>query len=170
MTVGAISGYGMYGNYNYALSNASAISSPEGEPKDGFSVTGEEAKKVNGKSSPEECQTCKDRKYVDGSDEMNVSFKSAAHVSPGAASAAVRTHESEHVSNAYSKAEEKDGKVVSANVAIHTAVCPECGRTYVSGGTTTTQIKYGNESNPYQKNFKSADAAKYTGNNLDYIA
>lgn len=28
-----------------------------------------------------ECQTCKNRKYVDGSDEANVSFKSAAHVS-----------------------------------------------------------------------------------------
>ena len=33
----------------------------------------------NGKQK--ECQTCKNRKYVDGSDEANVSFKSAAHVS-----------------------------------------------------------------------------------------
>ena len=36
---------------------------------------------TNRPSSPEECQTCKNRKYVDGSDEANVSFKSAAHVS-----------------------------------------------------------------------------------------
>ena len=35
------------------------------------------------KSSPAECETCKNRKYQDGSDEM-VSFKSAAHISPEA--------------------------------------------------------------------------------------
>lgn len=33
------------------------------------------------KGKQKECQTCKNRKYVDGSDEANVSFKSAAHVS-----------------------------------------------------------------------------------------
>ena len=36
-----------------------------------------------------ECQTCKNRKYQDGSNEM-VSFKSAAHISPNAAGTAVR--------------------------------------------------------------------------------
>ena len=71
---------------------------------------------------------------------MNVSFKSAAHVSPEAAGAAVRAHEGQHVQNAYSKARQGDGQVVTASVSIHTAVCPECGRTYVSGGTTTTAI------------------------------
>ncbi len=59
--------------------------------------------KKNGKSSPEECETCKNRKYQDGSNEM-VSFKAAAHISPEAAGAAVRAHEGEHVSNAYNKA------------------------------------------------------------------
>ena len=52
-----------------------------------------------------ECQTCKNRKYVDGSDEANVSFKSAAHVSPEAAGSAVRAHEGQHVSNAYRKSD-----------------------------------------------------------------
>ena len=118
------------------------------------------------KSSPAECQTCKNRKYQDGSDEM-VSFKSATHISPQAAASAVRSHEQEHVSNAYKKAAKDNGKVISANVAIHTAVCPECGRSYVSGGTTKTQIKYRNEENPYQKNLKATDALKYTGMNLD---
>lgn len=33
------------------------------------------------KSTPAECQTCKERKYIDGSDE-NVSFKAAAHIYP----------------------------------------------------------------------------------------
>lgn len=79
----------------------------------------------------EECQTCKNRKYKDGSDEM-VSFKTPQHVSPEGAASAVRAHEQEHVSNAYKKAAMDDGKVVSASVSIHTAICPECGRTYVS--------------------------------------
>ena len=42
------------------------------------------------KSKTTECQTCKNRKYVDGSNEANVSFKNAAHISPEAASSAVR--------------------------------------------------------------------------------
>lgn len=119
-----------------------------------------------GKSSGE-CQTCKERKYQDGSNE-NVSFKAAAHISPQAAGAAVRAHEGEHVSNAYTKAQQNNAKVVYASVSIHTAVCPECGRTYVSGGTTNTQIKYYNEENPYQQALKLQDSAKYAGNNVDY--
>lgn len=118
------------------------------------------------KSTPAECETCKERKYQDGSNE-NVSFKAAAHISPDAAGAAVRAHEGEHVSNAYAKASEKGGKVVQASVSIRTAVCPECGRTYVSGGETTTMIKYPNESNPYQQERKKQDAIKYTGNSVD---
>ena len=44
---------------------------------------------TNRPGSPEECQTCKNRKYADGSNE-NVSYKSAAHIAPGAAGNAVR--------------------------------------------------------------------------------
>lgn len=113
-----------------------------------------------------ECETCANRKYQDGSDE-NVSFKSAQHVSPEAAGARVRGHEQEHVSNAYDKAAKEGGKVINASVAIHTAICPECGRTYVSGGTTTTQIKYPNEDNPYQKSRKAADEGMLSGMNFD---
>lgn len=118
------------------------------------------------KSSPAECETCKNRKYQDGSDEM-VSFKSAAHISPEASAARVRAHEQEHVSNAYKKAAKGNGKVLAASVSLKTAVCPECGRSYVAGGTTSTKIQYSDESNPYQKNKKSADAAAFTGMNLD---
>jgi hypothetical protein len=113
-----------------------------------------------------ECQTCKTRKYQDGSDEM-VSFKSASHISPEAAASAVRGHEQEHVSNAYKKAAQGNGKVISAAVSIHMSVCPECGRSYVSGGTTQTMISYKNEENPYQKDLKAADYLKYGGKNLD---
>lgn len=118
------------------------------------------------KSSPAECETCKNRKYQDGSDEM-VSFKSAAHISPEASASRVRAHEQEHVSNAYKKAAQNNGKVLAANVSIKTAICPECGRTYTAGGTTTTKISYSDESNPYQQNKKSADAAAFIGQNLD---
>ncbi len=120
------------------------------------------------RSGQVECETCKNRKYQDGSDEM-VSFKAAAHIDPQAASAAVRSHEQEHVSNAYKKASMGNGQVVNASVRINTSVCPECGRTYVSGGETTTQIKY-NEQNPYGKNFKKMDEANVVGRNLDLTA
>jgi hypothetical protein len=67
------------------------------------------------------------------------------------------------------KAKEAGGKVLNASVAIHTAICPECGRTYVSGGTTTTQIKYPNENNPYQRNRKNADGTMLAGMNFDAV-
>lgn len=117
----------------------------------------DENAKAGYKSSPENCETCRERKYQDGSDE-NVSFKSAAHISPNAAGAAVRAHEGEHVSNAYKKAAMEGGKVIHAGVSIHTSVCPECGRTYVSGGVTNTILslpKDGEKPNPYKENAKS---------------
>ncbi len=114
-----------------------------------------------------ECETCANRKYQDGSDEQ-VSFKSAQHISPGAAGARVRGHEQEHVANAYDKAKQSGGKVLQASVAIHTAVCPECGRTYVSGGTTTTKIAYpGDKKSPYAQNNKEAQEDLLSGRNID---
>lgn len=113
-------------------------------------------------SSSSECQTCKNRKYQDGSDEM-VSFKAATHINPSSAGALVRSHEQEHVSNAYQDASLKNGKVLSATVSIHTAVCPECGRAYVSGGTTRTRISYPNESNPYARRNKQIDGMNLKG-------
>lgn len=119
-----------------------------------------------GKVNKAECETCKQRKYQDGSNE-NVSFKSAQHISPTAAGSRVRAHEQEHVSNAYTKAAQDGGKVLQASVAIHTAVCPECGRTYISGGTTTTKISYKNEKNPYQKDLKQLHGLATEGMNFD---
>ncbi len=124
---------------------------------------------VNEQSSSGECETCKNRKYQDGSDE-NVSFKAASHISPEASASRVRAHEGEHVANAYTKAAEKNGKVISASVTVFMERCPECGRTYSSGGLTRTTIQYSDESNPYQKNQKSLDAAIYPGANIDYVA
>ena len=135
----------------------------------GFKLPGQEdALKKFGIGAPgEECQTCKNRKYKDGSDEM-VSFKSPAHISPESSASTVRAHEQEHVTNAYSKAATQNGKVLSASVSIRTSICPECGRSYVSGGTTRTQIKYYNEENPYQQDLKATDRLKYAGMHADY--
>lgn len=138
----------------------------EGTPREIPDNAAERQEKIAKTTGSEECQTCKERKYQDGSNE-NVSFKAAAHVSPQAAGAAVRAHEGEHVANAYDKAEKDGGKVLQAAVKIKTAICPECGRTYVAGGTTTTQIRYGNEDNPYQKAKKAADAGAIKGMNVD---
>ena len=174
--------FNAYNNYNaytpYSMTPISGISGygqvtkipviqPEGETNKVIKNPNEsQVKSAGRKSSPAECETCASRKYQDGSDE-NVSFKTAQHISPQAAASRVRAHEQEHVNNAYSKAARNNGKVISANVAIKTAICPECGRSYVSGGTTTTQIKYYNEENPYQKNLKATDSAKYKGRMVD---
>ena len=184
MTIGGITN--LYGSYinpynNYVSGNTTATEASQ-QALDGLSASqeqegnehvvirnpGESTKKQAGKeSAPAECKTCKERKYQDGSDE-DVSFKSAAHIDPDAAASRVRSHEQEHVSNAYKKAAQNNGKVVSCNVSLHTSVCPECGRTYVYGGTTATQIKYYNVENPYQKEMKSSDAVnKYRGMNVD---
>ena len=54
---------------------------------------------------------------------------------------------------------------------LKTAICPECGRTYISGGETNTQIRYYNEDNPYQKDMKESDADnKYRGAHVDISA
>ncbi len=112
-----------------------------------------------------ECQTCKERKYQDGSDEM-VSFKASAHISPEASASTVRAHEQEHVSNAFKKAAQGEGKVLQASVRLQTAICPECGRSYVAGGTTTTRIQY-KEDNPYGKNTKALQAEAFKGKHVD---
>ncbi len=158
----SIGAYQPYSYQPYSVSNADSADAPSTIKNPGES----QEKKVGRKSSPADCQTCKERKYQDGSDEM-VSFKSASHISPEAAGTAVRAHEQEHVSNAYKKAGQKNGQVLQASVKINTAICPECGRSYVCGGQTTTKIKYSDEKNPYQKNQKGYDAAGVAGANLD---
>ena len=172
--IGAIQGgYGAYSAYNNAYNaaanagtalGAGAQAAEDVKPilNPNESTTAKPGKRV----SPAECETCKNRKYQDGSDEM-VSFKSAQHISPQAAASRVRGHEAEHVSNAYKDAAMNNGKVLQASVSIKTAVCPECGRTYVAGGETCTMIKYSNEENPYQQARKALNKQGLLGNNVD---
>lgn len=91
------------------------------------------------------CETCEKRKYQDGSDDPSVSFQTPTRINPDAAASAVRGHEMEHVFHEQAKAEREDRKVVSQSVTLHTGICPECGRVYVSGGTTRTVTKADNE-------------------------
>lgn len=90
-----------------------------------------------------ECETCKNRRYQDGSNDPGVSYKAPTKISPQAAESAVRSHEAEHVTRNRAKAEREGSEIVSQHVAIHHAVCPECGKVYVSGGTTTTVTRSG---------------------------
>ncbi len=173
MTIGGISG----SYQSYALSGSVT---PVRQKEEGVARTqdtqnsqgADEAHKVKGgyKSSPADCQTCKERKYQDGSNESDVSFKAPGHIDPKASASTVMAHEKQHVSNAYQKAAQEQGKVVSCNVSLHTAICPECGTAYVSGGTTSTAISYSDEENPYMKNKKAQDGILLRGANIDYAA
>jgi len=86
----------------------------------------------------EECQTCKNRKYVDESSDPSVSYQTPQNISPGQSASKVMAHEREHVTNEQAKAEKEDRRVVSQTVSLSTSICPECGRVYVSGGVTRT--------------------------------
>jgi len=88
------------------------------------------------------CKTCEERKYVDQSDDPSVSFQTPTSISPNMAAGAVAAHENEHVRNEKSSAEREDREIVNQTVTFTYACCPECGRNYVSGGTTrTTSVK-----------------------------
>lgn len=161
-----MNGMAYIGAMDYQNVNDAAKAVVPGSPISNETKPGEVS--ATGKAEPKgECRTCAERKYQDGSDEM-VSFKSAQHISPLAAGTAVRAHEQEHVSNAYKKAAQDNGKVLQASVRIHMSVCPECGRSYVSGGVTSTRIKYSNEENPYVKQLKEQQKDAFTGANFDF--
>ena len=175
---GMMGGYGGYGNMGAAGSTQGSNRTGDANTQNPGQVNGKSAHKsanpddqvkTGRKSSPSECETCKSRKYQDGSNESDVSFKAPGHISPQASAGAVRAHEQQHVSNAYEKASKGDGKVISATVSLRTEICPECGTAYVAGGETRTSIAYSKE-NPYQKNQKSLEAAGLIGSNVDYVA
>ncbi len=121
-----------------AASTGRADSIPDAIPEAKESFRRSSSDRIKQDIGAKECETCSSRKYRDGSNDPGVSFKSATHVSPGASGAAVAAHENEHVRNQQMKAQTEGRKIVSQIVQIYTAVCPECGRSYTSGGKTTT--------------------------------
>lgn len=88
-----------------------------------------------------ECQTCANRKYKDGSNDLGVSFKTPTKLSPEKAASAVRSHEMEHVSRAKAKAAREGSEILSQSVTYRTEVCPECGTPYLAGGNTRTVFR-----------------------------
>lgn len=127
MNVSAMDGNKAYYGYDFGINNRQ-----DNDDKK------EHINKITGK---EECQTCKNRKYKDGSDDPGVSFKTAGKISPGNVASRVRGHEQEHVVRERAKANRENKQVVSQSVTIKTDICPECGRAYVSGGETRTVTK-----------------------------
>lgn len=112
-----------------------------GQEKDEKAPDGENAQGAESAQEAVEegkCETCEKRKYQDGSDDMGVSFKTPTNVKPEQAASAVRGHEMEHVVREQAKAKREGREVVSQSVTMHTGICPECGKAYVSGGTTHT--------------------------------
>lgn len=89
----------------------------------------------------EECQTCKNRKYQDESDDSSVSFQTPTKIAKGAELSRVLGHEYEHVANNQAEADREGREVVSQSVTVKTGICPECGKAYVAGGETRTVTK-----------------------------
>ena len=117
-----------------------------------------------------ECKTCESRKYQDGSNDPGVSFKTPTELSPESAASAVRAHENQHVVREQAKAEREDRKVVSQTVSYHTAICPECGRPYISGGTTRTVTKAATQQEQLAAKFRVGIEQESKGRYLDFTA
>lgn len=122
--------------------------------------------KMKSEEDDGECETCKNRKYQDQSDDPGVSFKTASKISSGSAAAAVRGHEQEHVSRNQAKADREGREVVYQNVVIKTAICPECGTSYVAGGETTTVTRAKQDE---RFNVGLEDKEQNTGRYLDVL-
>lgn len=148
---------GMSNNYTIPISSIKKVT-PINTSNDVFSSA-----KIN---PTKECSTCENRQYVDDSNENNVSFKSPSTISPEESFSKVMSHEREHVKNAVNEGNKPGAQLVSSSVSLKIGVCPECGKSFVEGGVTKTQMKY-TEQSPYDKSRKSFDAALIKGMNFD---
>lgn len=181
MRINAVSGYGAFSPV-YPTTATSPVRASQAVTRgtDGIAqaaVDGakDAATKKNGRVEKGECQTCKNRKYVDGSNEADVSFKTPAHINPNNAAAVVMGHEQEHMSNAIAEGSKDNKELLSASISLKTSVCPECGRVYVSGGVTRTTMRTtkGGDSapqNPYEKRQADLNYLMASGANFDLSA
>jgi len=143
-TLGAYSGgYGYYNFYNY---NTPGLKGQAAGEEDDKKIGETEMKRSFGSH---ECKTCENRRYQDKSSDSGVSMQSPTKVDPKSAEAAVRAHEYQHVSRNKAKADRNDREVVSQSVSIKRTICPECGKSVVSGGETRTVTKEADKNNPY---------------------
>lgn len=165
-------------NQRFNFNATQSVKSPNTDSKTIFADDAEKSEKKNSQRDEEngkntdkaefgqekECQTCKERKYVDGSDDPGVSFKSPGKINADVAAVVVGRHEREHVARNRAKAQREGGEVISQSVTLHTGICPECGRIYVSGGTTYSVTRN------ISKNEFAAALEGARGNNYDRIA
>ncbi len=167
LSISAVGGYNTFFPV-YSAAPVSPVNQADRVARGSENITGaQEDKKVE----KGECQTCKNRKYVDGSNEGDVSFKTPGHISPESSGARVMAHEQEHVANAIAEGNKPNKQLLSATVTLHTSVCPECGRVYVSGGTTHTRIRTTSEpTNPYDKLKQDMNRNLLSGMNFDMSA
>lgn len=168
LSISAVGGYDTF----YPIYNANPVSPVNGTDKVTRGSEGTTGTEPGKKVEKGECQTCKNRKYVDGSNEGNVSFKTPGHIDPGSSASKVMAHEQEHVANAVAKGSKPNNELVSASVSLQTAVCPECGRVYVSGGVTHTVMRVSKQStsNPYVKLQQDMNRNLLAGMNFDKTA
>lgn len=167
LSISAIGGYDTF----YPIYNASFVQPVDPADRVTRGSEGTMGTTSGKKVEKGECQTCKNRKYVDGSNEGNVSFKTPSHIDPGSSASKVMAHEQEHVSNAIAEGNKPNKELVSATVTLKTAVCPECGRVYVAGGTTHTTMKTTKEpTNPYDKLQRDMNRNLLSGMNFDMSA
>lgn len=156
MGISAYSGW--YGGYSYIPGSPGRVENAEAAENQNTRI-----------NAQEECQTCKNRRYIDGSNESDVSFKTPTHISPQNSASMVRAHEQMHVANARQEGAKPDAELVSASVKLNMAVCPECGKAYMAGGLTSTTIKY-SEENPYERNRKLLEGSFLKGSYIDAYA
>mgnify|MGYP001274343219 CR=1 FL=1 len=151
-----------YSDFAYYNKNAESASSSIGVQTDNSTTSASAVK------APKECQTCKRRKYQDQSNDPSVSFQTPQSIPSSFAYSIVYAHENEHVRNEQAAAKAKGLKVVYQSVTIHTGVCPECGKMFISGGTTVTITKPDDS----KQDNKKTSAYKNTsaGQILDVIA
>lgn len=136
--VGAVGAAEAAGSYYYAMQGAMSAGREQGTAAGTKGPEGIQSAVDAGGVSEGECRTCAERKYLDGSDDPGVSFQTPTHISPETSASAVMSHEMEHVTREQGKASREGREVVSQRVQLHSAICPECGKPYIAGGTTTT--------------------------------
>lgn len=163
---GAVLPTGNVGNVQAASPLERTRAAAPGQPAEVQGAQGKTGTQETKEAQKAECQTCKERKYMDQSNEGNVSFQSPTHIAPGQAAARVMSHEREHVRNAVAEGQKENKKLVSVSVSLKTGVCPECGRTYIAGGTTHTKMLTYRE-NPYDQGRKAVEGTVLRGMNVD---
>ncbi|MDR1689312.1 MAG: hypothetical protein LBS21_11960 [Clostridiales bacterium] len=158
------------GDYNNNVNNNDNIYNVSAAAKnnvDENNVSGVKKKETQG---VDECETCKNRRYQDGSDDPGVSFKSPTRMSPEQASSRVFSHEREHYTREASKAKKEGKEVVSNDIRVFSSVCPECGKTYISGGETRTVVKDTKKEDDkleFAKKFYDNTVGKYRAKEID---